>query len=554
MSSGAGAGDDQDRRLGEVLADYLESEEAGRAPDRQELLACHPDLAAELTAFFDNRQYVPRPGGGEVVSVGGRSLGEYELIEEIGRGAMGIVYKARQTNLHRSVALKLLRDAGGATPQERDRFLAGVEGQARLQHDHIIRVYAIGERDGCPYFVMELAEEGSLADRLGDGALLPPRQAVEYVLRLARAIQHAHEHQIIHRDLKPANILFSRDGVIKITDFGLAKRLDREDGLTQTGALLGTVAYMAPEQAAGRAKEANPATDVYALGAILYRALTGRPPFQGTDVPETLEQIRTHQPLRPSLLNPAVGRGLEAICLECLQKEPDRRYPTAAALADDLQHFLDGEDERITALSRNGWERLLDVLARGDRIREFTPAGLLYSALGLVMLAAHVLVFWLLRLRGPESLIWGCLFGPYLALFAVFRRTQVLRLRTVGPAQRQLWSIWVGHFLASMAVLLAFRLTTEDVYAAVTAGYPALAAMTGATFFAMGASYWARHYLFGLAWIFLAVGMAFAPFWAPLGTGLLVCACNAAIGRHLHRLAREGAFAAEPLPKQKNLP
>jgi serine/threonine protein kinase len=272
-----------------------------------------------------------------------------EILEELGRGGMGVVYKARQSRLGRLVALKMVLAEGAAGPAERSRFRTEAEATARLAHPNIVAIHELGEHDGCPYFVLELVEGGSLADRL-TGTPLPPRPAAELVLVLARAVQHAHERGILHRDLKPANVLLTADGTPKIADFGLAKRLDLDQGQTQTGSVLGTPSYMAPEQAEGRVRDLGPATDVYALGAILYECLSGRPPFKAPSVLETLEQVRTLEPVRPTALQPGLPRDLETICLKCLEKDPRHRYDSAAALAEDLRRFLD--DEPITARGR----------------------------------------------------------------------------------------------------------------------------------------------------------------------------------------------------------
>ncbi|HEX5271427.1 MAG TPA: serine/threonine-protein kinase, partial [Gemmataceae bacterium] len=264
----------------------------------------------------------------------------YHVLAELGRGGMGVVYKARQVALDRVVALKMVLDGEYASPDARRRFRAEAEAVARLQHPHIVQIFDVGEKDGRVYFSLEYCPGGTLAGKL-NGSPLPPREAARLVETLARAVHAAHEQHLVHRDLKPANVLLTADGTPKIADFGLARRTDRE-GETQTGAVIGTPSYMAPEQAAGRARDVTPATDVYALGAILYEALTGRPPFRGSTLMETLDQVRFTQPAPPRRLRPDTPRDLEAICLRCLAKRPADRYPTAAALADDLRRFVEG--------------------------------------------------------------------------------------------------------------------------------------------------------------------------------------------------------------------
>jgi serine/threonine protein kinase/formylglycine-generating enzyme required for sulfatase activity len=275
----------------------------------------------------------------------------YELLGELGRGGMGIVYKARQLALNRFVALKMIRSGADATPAELARFHVEAHAVARLQHPNLVQIYEVGQQDGRPFVALEYLAGGSLAQKLGE-APLPPIPAAEMVHILSRAVQYAHQQGLLHRDLKPANILLATDGTPKIADFGLAKRLEGEPGLTvpehltESGAVLGTPSYMAPEQASGKSKDIGPHTDVYALGAILYETLTGRPPFQGTSRTETLLQVLWQEPVSPRRLQPKVPRDLETICLKCLQKEPGKRYASAAALADDLRCFLAGEPIR----------------------------------------------------------------------------------------------------------------------------------------------------------------------------------------------------------------
>jgi hypothetical protein len=270
------------------------------------------------------------------------AIPEYEILSELGRGGMGVVYQAWQTDLHRLVALKVLLAGANAGAQELARFRIEAEAVARLQHPHIVQIYEVGQHDRHPYMALEYVEGGSLAGKLV-GTPLPVRQAAYAVETLARTMHYAHQRGIIHRDLKPANILLTAEGTPKITDFGLAKIVVGGEMQTQTGIILGTPSYMAPEQAAGKAKAVGPATDVYALGAILYEMLTGRPPFRAETPLETLHQAQEDEPVSPSRLQPKLPRDAATICLKCLQKEPGRRYPTAAALAEDLRRFQAGE-------------------------------------------------------------------------------------------------------------------------------------------------------------------------------------------------------------------
>jgi len=278
----------------------------------------------------------------------------YEILGELGRGGMGVVYKARQAQLNRIVALKMIL-AGGehASKSDIQRFRTEAEAIAQLQHPNIVQIHEVGERDGHPYFSLEYVGGGSLAQKVADSPLKAD-DAARLLLNMAKAMDCAHQHGIIHRDLKPANVLLTTEGAPKITDFGLAKHFAEDKGQTRTGAVMGTPSYMSPEQAQGR-KEIGPPADIYSLGAILYDLLTGRPPFRGQTVLDTLMQVKTVEPVSPSRLQPSVPRDLETICLKCLEKDASKRYTSAGALADDLERFLDRRP--ILARPAAPWER-----------------------------------------------------------------------------------------------------------------------------------------------------------------------------------------------------
>ena len=269
---------------------------------------------------------------------------------------MGVVYKARHMGLNRLVALKMIRGGSQAKPEFFKRFSTEAEAIARLRHPHILQIYDIGEAGGLPYVALELLEGGGLDDRLA-GTPLPGASAAELVVTLATAVQVAHDAGIIHRDLKPSNVLYTADGVPKITDFGLAKRIDSEENQTQSGQVMGSPSYMAPEQARGHSKEVGLRADVYALGAILYEMLTGRPPFKGETSIETIRQVIDDEPVPPTRLVPRLPRDLETICLKCLNKDPARRYESARALALDLSRYL--RKEPVHARPAPSWERAI---------------------------------------------------------------------------------------------------------------------------------------------------------------------------------------------------
>jgi predicted Ser/Thr protein kinase len=344
-----------ERRVDEAIAAYLEAERAGRAPDPADWLARHPDLADELRSFLADREHFARlarpPAGGSATlapassspTVTVRYFGDYELLEEIARGGMGVVYKARQVSLNRPVALKMILAGQLASPEDVRRFRAEAEAAANLRHPNIVGIHEVGEHQGQHYFSMDYVEGRSLAELLRDGPL-PADRAARYVRTVAEAIHHAHKQGTLHRDLKPSNVLIDADDRPLVTDFGLAKKIEGGAGPTAPGQILGTPSFMPPEQAAGR--PLGPAADVYSLGALLYALVTGRPPFQSDNTLDTLLQVLHNEPVPPRLLNPKIPADLETVCLKCLEKEPARRYGSAQELADDLGRFLAGEPVR----------------------------------------------------------------------------------------------------------------------------------------------------------------------------------------------------------------
>jgi serine/threonine-protein kinase len=311
----------------------------------------------------------------------------YEILEELGKGGMGVVYKARQRPFGRLVALKMVRAHLLAGPDEVARFRTEAQAVGRLDHPHVVHVFAFGEEQGCPYFAMEYLSGGSLARLLRQGPL-EPRHAAELVRQVARGVQAAHEAGILHRDLKPGNVLLDSQGNARVADFGLAKLLD-DPAQTASEVMLGTPAYMAPEQADGKTREIGPATDVWALGVVLYEALTGRTPFRASSRVETLQRVKHEPPPPPRHWRREVPAALEAVCLKALQKDPRQRYGSAAALADDLERWLQG---RAVTARAAGW------LTRGTRFLAAHRRVLLAVLLPLLLLAPL-----LLRLRRPDA-------------------------------------------------------------------------------------------------------------------------------------------------------
>jgi eukaryotic-like serine/threonine-protein kinase len=390
-------------RIAAADADRIEAHlaECPECGQRLDELDVHGDpLLQALRAAKTSLGELPIPaaassgGSGDCRRSAADRFGRYQVMEELGRGGMGIVYRAFDPHLRRIVALKVVMPERLGRAEDRSRFQAEAEAAARLQHANIVQIYDLGENRGELFFAMEYVEGGSLARRLPEQAM-PFREAAATLAVLGDAVEYAHQRKIVHRDLKPANILLTGDGTPKIADFGLCKRLDEQTGQTVDGALLGSPSYMAPEQAEGSAKTIGPATDVYGLGAILYEVLTGRPPFGGASAWETLLAVKSSEPAPPSRFQRHVPRDLETICLKCLEKTPSRRYENAAALAADLRRFLDGVP---VAARKPG------VVERAARTIRRYPGISALSALLSVSLVAIAVILLIYNARLRQSL------------------------------------------------------------------------------------------------------------------------------------------------------
>jgi hypothetical protein len=361
--------------IDELMLRWETARQRGQNPRPEELCAEHPQLITQVRRRIHAVQTMERvlgvnqrdpeatlksPSAG--VGPDGDLLPQipgYEIVRVVGQGGMGVVYEARQRDLGRTVAVKMISGMR-LGPTQVARFRREAEASARLQHANFVQIFEVGQVNGRPFFSMEYVDGGSLAQHLSH-TRPKPRQAAALVSTLAQAIHTAHACGIVHRDLKPSNVLLTAAGIPKIADFGLAKRLDDDAGCTRTGEVLGTPSYMAPEQAAGQREHIGPATDVYALGAILYELLTGRPPFQGTSPLDSLRLVTTQEPVVPSRLAPSTPPDLEAVCLKCLEKSPGARYASARELSEDLGRFLNGQPvaaRRIGRIRRVGkWVR-----------------------------------------------------------------------------------------------------------------------------------------------------------------------------------------------------
>lgn len=471
----------RDERLAELAGQLADALRTGGTPDVESLAAQHPDLVDDLRGLWAAMLVtdcvaaaVVRPGeqlssaagqarqsqrtpGNEGATLGfdtasgfsgggtPNSLGDYQLLEELGRGGMGVVYKAWQHSLGRTVALKMLLQGATASAADLARFRTEVESAAQLDHPTIVPIYEVGQHEGRPFFTMKLVDGTTLAERLVAGPL-PGRDAARILVPICRAVHDAHQRGVLHRDLKPSNILIDGAGRPHVSDFGLAKRVEADEPLTLTGAVLGTPSYMAPEQAAGTRGRLGPASDVYSLGAILYHMLTGRPPFQAATPVETVLLVLEQEPLPPRLVNPRADRELEMVALKCLQKPPDLRYPSAAALADDLEAYL--ADEPTAA--RSGVFN--SIIARMFRETHHAPVlenwGLLWMWHSLALVVICLLTNWL-EWRGatspwPYLILWTAGLGAWAGIFWTLRR----RGGPVTFVERQIAHTWAASMVA----------------------------------------------------------------------------------------------------------
>jgi serine/threonine-protein kinase len=521
-------------QISELLLQWEELRDQGREPSAQDLCRACPELVPEVERRIQVLQAMDRvPNGARNTSTLPLSpssptqeihpqLDHYEILEPLGSGGMGKVYKARQVALKRLVALKMVLAGYHATRQELERFRAEAEAVAALQHPHIVQIYEIGEKDGCPYLALEYVDGGSLDQHLKRRPL-PALQAARLVRTLAQAIHHAHQHNIVHRDLKPGNVLLTANGTPKVADFGLAKRLDEARGRTQTGSVMGTPAYMAPEQAEGRLRQVGPATDVYSLGAILYECLTGRPPFEAPSLLETLEQVRSEAPRPPRQLQPGLPPDLETICLKCLEKDPGLRYPSAQALADDLTRFLDGE--QIQARNPTLVDRLARTLNRVKVMPDLRPAMRVLLVMVPVPFLTQLVTFLLAYGRPfyPHAAL-AVMIGTMVTVFVIYWLGSGEGIRVALTATtRHLWSVRLSVLFGLIALAAVhYGLTPPGTEWNPLGVFPLWVSLAGAAFFGLGGIYWGRLYLLGLFMLGIAVLMPLRLEWAPLGFGLLM--------------------------------
>ncbi len=508
----------RDERLAELLIFLTDELRAGRAPDIERLAAEHAELSQELRELWtavrvaegvaaevaDSTAAFATDGSFSAAQPHGdfpRQFGDFELLEELGRGGMGIVYKALQPSLGRTVALKMILRGDLASAADIARFHSEAASAARLQHPSIVPVYEVGEQDGRPYFAMKCIEGTTLGRRLSEGPL-PPREAAELLLPVCRAIHNAHQQGILHRDLKPSNILIDGQGHPHVTDFGLAKEVAAETQLTRSGAILGTPSYMAPEQAAGNRGQLGPASDVYSLGAILYHMLTGRPPFQAASAVDTVLLVLEQDPLPPRLVNPHADRALEMIALHCLQKPPLLRYASAEALANDLHAYLC--DEPISA--RSG--RFTQVMARWFRETHHATVlenwGLLWMWHSLALVVICLVTNWFqwqgIASPGPYFLLWTAGMGTWAGIFWALRR----RAGPVTFVERQIAHVWAASIISIWVLFLVEMLLGLPVLRL----SPVLAIASGMVFLAKAGILSGVFYVPAIALFLTALAMA----------------------------------------------
>ncbi|REK19218.1 MAG: serine/threonine protein kinase [Planctomycetota bacterium] len=550
-----------EERLAELADQLADGLRRGSPPEIDALIRQHPDLAEDLRGLWATMLVADcvaagasstseplGPGSDDpTYNAGGRhgiapppgtELGDYELDEVLGRGGMGMVYRARQKSLGRTVALKMI--LRGAMPTEADlaRFRTEAESTARLDHPSIVPIYEVGQHEGQPFFTMKYVAGTTLAQRLADGPI-PPREAAELLAPICRAIHFAHERGVLHRDLKPSNILIDEAGYAHVSDFGLAKRVETQEDLTISGAVLGTPSYMSPEQAAGKRGKVGRGSDVYCLGTILYQMLTGRPPFQAASPVETLMMVVEQEPLPPRLLNPRADRELEMIALKCLQKPPELRYATAAELADDLEAYL--ADEPTAA--RSG--QFMQVVARAFRETHHATVlenwGVLWMwhslALFITCFLTNVLQWLGTQSPVPYLVLWTAGLGTWAMIFWGLRR----RSGPVTFVERQIAHVWAAS-MASIALLFVVEMILGMQVLTLS---PVLALTSGMIFLVKAGMLTGQFYLQSVALFATAIVMAALQRWnIPVGItlfGIVSAGCFFFPGLKYYRQQQQAA-------------
>ena len=523
---------DHEEQLAVILSDAADAVCRGEIVDMESICAEHPDLSQELRRLWGT--LLGTDTAGAIADEGPARdsdtsswksltlptiIGDYELIEELGRGGMGVVFRARQISLDREVAIKMILRGRLASEADLQRFLAEASATARLQHPNIVPVYEAGDIEGRPFFSMQLVNGETLAERVINQGPLPQREIAKIVASIARAIGFAHEQGILHRDLKPSNILLASDGTPLITDFGLAKQTGSDASLTRSGMLVGTPAYMSPEQAGGRRNLIGPASDVYSLGCVLYFALTGRSPFVSDSPMETVMLVVEQDPVAPRTLRPKLDRDLEMIVIRCLQKPIDLRYQSGEALAQDLEAYL--ADERVAA--RSG--RFNQVLARVFRETHHASVlenwGTLWIWHSMVLLIAGLLT-WQMDYLGVTQVgmyvaVWTLGLGAWAAVFWKLRQ----RMGPVTFIERQIAHVWGASMVAIAMLFPIERLMNFEVLAL----SPLLGVIAAMVFIIKASMLNGVFYIQAAALLIAALLMAIQPDYAHLIFGVVSAAC-----------------------------
>jgi eukaryotic-like serine/threonine-protein kinase len=505
-------------------------EPGGMRGELVEWLARHPQLAAELADHLAASErldqwiaplrgaphehptidYSGMTGTGEPASL---EFGDFEILGELGRGGMGIVYKARQRPLDRIVALKTTLAGSFPSPCDIARLRFEAEAAARLDHPNIVPIHGAGEYLGMPFFSMKFIGGGTLAERM-EGLRKDPQRAAALLAKVTRAVHYAHQRGVLHRDLKPGNILIDADGEPMVADFGLAKSMDAANSTSSSGAIVGTAPYMAPEQARGD-RGLTTAADVYSLGAILYELLTGRPPFQSETTYETIRQVIEQLPAEPSKLNPNAPPDLEAVCLKSLEKSAENRYATAGDLADDLERFSRGMSVSV----RPGG--VVSQIVRAVRSRrEHGPAGDRWVAVvaysSVVAAVAHIAIFGLVAADSSIGWVWLVLIANF-AFVGAQRFRQSQRARSFVPWERHTIALWGGHLIATVG-LAAVMIPFDPAAPAdrVLAWYPPLAVLYVLACFVQGSISYGAFFVGSFLYLLLALVLRLSGPAAPL--------------------------------------
>ena len=535
---------ERDQRFANLLAKLMDDAGAQKELDLEATCREHPEFAEELRDIWGTLQ-VTQAAGNLSSKLDGESsrpkhqqldlpldIGGYVLEEEVGRGGMGIVYRARRTTDNQSVAVKMILAGNFAAPIERQRFLGEAEASANLNHSNIAPVINIGEYNGMPFYTMRLIEGQTLSQRLAAGPL-PTRRAAAMMIKVCDAIQYAHDQGVLHRDIKPSNILIDEDGEPFVVDFGLAKKKSDQQSLTNTGAVIGTPSYMSPEQASGARAQISFNADIYSLGAVLYHMVTGRPPFLGERPVDTVLMVLEQDPITPRALNPRIHRDLEGIVLRCLQKPIDLRYPTASSISEDLNAFLQGQP----VSARDG--RLFQVFNNLMRETHHAPVlenwGLLWMWHSLVLLLASTITHFAYLAGQTDGTVYVTVWtGKFLTWAVVFWWLR----RRMGPVtfvERQIAHVW-----AASLCLVIFIYPFEHM-----AGLeplklaPFLAIAAGTTFLIKAGILSGRFYLHSIALFACAIAMTIYPQYAMIMFGITSALCFFLPGLKYYRRRRK---------------